>query len=184
MPAALRTTLGSSVPPVPAARTGTDAPGRMRGPAAVILGGLVIAALAGCAAGTAVPTPAAVTPTPTVSAAPSAVAVPPSAVQPELGAAANLAFFNRVAAAVDPATGGRGVVDALVAAGFDKATIEVGFDKTSVDLDADSVQFSVRFPDGCLIGQNGPKSGGYHSLVSPVISTGRCLIGATRQIDW
>jgi len=153
---------------------------------AVVIGGLVIAALAGCAAGAAVPTPVAITPTstPVASATPTATAAPAPAVQPELGAQANLAYFNQVAAAVDPATGGRGVVDALVAAGFDKAMIEVGFDKTSVNLDADSVQFSVRFPDGCLIGQNGPKSGGYHSMVTSTISTGRCLIGATRQIDW
>jgi len=150
----------------------------------VVIGGLVIAALAGCIGGTTAPVPAAVTPTNTPVTSGIPTATPAPAVQPELGAQANLAYFNQVAAAVDPATGGRGVVDALVVAGFDKATIEVGFDKTSVNLDADSVQFSVRFPDGCLIGQNGPKSGGYHSLVSSVISTGRCLIGATRQIDW
>jgi len=151
----------------------------------VVIGGLVVAALAGCAAGTAVPTPPALTPTstPVASATPTATA-PAPAVRPELGAQANLTYFNQVAAAVDPAAGGRGFVDALVAAGFDKSMIEVGFDKTSVNLDADSVQFSVRFPDGCLIGQNGPKSGGYHSMVTAVISTGRCLIGATRQIDW
>ena len=158
----------------------------LRAAVTAVLGGLVIAALAGCVAGTPVPTPAAVTSstTPVASATPSAVAAPPSAVHAELGAQANLAYFNQVAVAVDPAKGGRGFVDALVAAGFDKAMIEVGFDTTSVKLDADSVQFSVRFPDGCLIGQNGPKSGGYHGLVSSVMSTGRCLIGATRQIDW
>ena len=151
---------------------------------AVVIGGLVVAALAGCTAGTAAPTPVAATPTstPAATATPTATAAP--TVLPALGAQANHAYFDQIAAAVDPATGGRGVVDALVAAGFDKTTMEVGFDKTSVNLDADSVQFSVRFPDGCLIGQNGPKSGGYHSMFTTAISTGRCLIGATRQIDW
>lgn len=149
---------------------------------AVVIAGLVVAALAGCTAGTAEPTPVAATPTRVPVA--TATAAPAPAVRPELGAQANLAYFNQVAAAVDLATGGRGFVDALVAAGFDKTMIEVGFDKTSVNLDADSVQFSVRFPDGCLIGQNGSKSGGYHSMVTSAISTGRCLVGATRQIDW
>ena len=150
----------------------------------VVVAGLVVAALAGCAVGTAEPALVVATPTSTPVASPTPVATPAPAVRPELGAEANLAYFNQVAAAVDPATGARGFVDALVASGFDKTLIEVGFDKTSVNLDADSVQFSVRFPDGCLIGQNGPKSGGYHGMFTTAISTGRCLIGVTRQIDW
>jgi len=46
------------------------------------------------------------------------------------------------------------------------------------------VQFAVRWAEECLIGQYGPASGGYHSLVAPRLSTGTCLAGQTRPIDW
>ncbi|MFF2390401.1 DUF6993 domain-containing protein [Agromyces sp. NPDC058104] len=130
---------------------------------------------------------------PSPSAAPSATgtATPtptaPPTFRPELSASENLAFFNSVNNAVVAANaeaGGRDFIDALVAAGFDKAAMEVTADRTTVDLDADSVQFAVLFQDECLVGQYGPKSGGVHGAVRPALGTGDCLVGETRPIDW
>jgi hypothetical protein len=104
-----------------------------------------------------------------------------------LSASENLAYFDSVAAGVvaaNPSAEGRAFVDALTAAGFDKTQMEVTFDTTAAELVADSVQFAVRFNGECLIGQFGPASGGLHSIVAPLLGTGRCLVGATRQIDW
>jgi hypothetical protein len=141
-------------------------------------------ALAGCASPAPQPTPQA-----TGSATPSATPEPTEAptLNPDGTAADNLAYFDGVAQSVlaaAPEAGGEAFVNALVAGGFAKADMEVGFDRTSVDLAADSVQWSVRFNEGCLIGQFGPASGGYQSMVTPILATGSCLIGATRPIDW
>jgi len=129
-------------------------------------------------------------PVPTSSASPSASAsatpAPPAAVLDPAGSAAgNQAFFDSTMAALlasTPDPDGRTIIDALVAAGFDKATMELTADKTAIGLDADSVQFTVRFADGCIVGQQG--NIGYHSAVLPVLSTGKCLIGQTRAINW
>lgn len=142
--------------------------------------------LAGCAAHQA---PRATVPTSTASSAPSPQAsAPPSApsLKPALAASENLAYFDTVAAGVlagDPAAGGRAFIDALTTAGFDKSEMEVTFDRTAADLDADSIQFAVRFNGECLVGQTFP-TGAYHSAVTPLLGTGTCLVGATRQIDW
>ena len=106
---------------------------------------------------------------------------------PDGTAADNLAYFdatNSDLIAAGGPTDGRSFIDHLVAAGFTKEHMEVTFDATSVGLDADSVQFAVRWAEECLIGQYGPASGGYHSLVAPRLSTGTCLAGQTRPIDW
>lgn len=129
------------------------------------------------------------TKTPTATAAPSAepTASAPPALQPDGTAADNLAYFDSIAGAVlaaDPAAGGEAFINALVAGGFNKADLEVGFDRTTVDLAADSVPWAVRFNGECLLGQFGPASGGYHSLVAPILPSGTCLVGATRPIDW
>ena len=58
------------------------------------------------------------------------------------------------------------------------------YDRTQADLAADTIQFSTRIAGECLIGQIGPASDGFHSVVAPILSTGLCLVGATRQIDW
>lgn len=147
---------------------------------------LVAVPLVGCTAG--VPGPSA---TPTDPVTPSAstteTAAPPAlALEPELSATGNLAYFDSIASAVaatNPADG-RAYIDALVAGGFDKEAMQLTFDRTHVDLAADFVQFSVRFNDECLIGQYGPASGGYQSMVAPILGSGTCLLGATRQIDW
>lgn len=125
-------------------------------------------------------------PTPTEAAAQEA---PPVALvlAPEKSAADNLEYFTSVAGTVveaDSNAGGRAFVDALVVGGFDRAAMQVTADTTSVDLAADSVQFSVAFNGECLVGQYGPASGGVQSMVAPLLGTGTCLVGATRQIDW
>lgn len=107
--------------------------------------------------------------------------------RPELSAGENLDFFNSVNTAVvvaNAAAGGRDFIDALVAAGFDKAAMQVTSDETTQGDQADSIQFAVLFQDECLVGQYGPKSGGYHGAVRPALGTGGCLIGQTRPIDW
>ncbi|WP_241973544.1 hypothetical protein [Cryobacterium sp. TMT2-15-1] len=154
---------------------------------ASLLGLAVTVSLAACsAAPAATPSSSA---TASASARPTASAAPILApqLQPEKDAAANLAYFDSVATAVvtaDENAGGRAFVDALGASGFDRAQMEVTFDETNIDLAADSIQFSVRFNGECLIGQNGPATGGYHSAVTAILASGTCLVGATRQIDW
>ena len=128
------------------------------------------------------------TPAPTVtpSASASATAPPPAATLDPAGSAAdNQAFFDstlQALLATTPDADGRTIIDTLVAAGFDKAAMELTPDKTAIGLDADSVQFTVKFADGCVVGQQG--NIGYHSAVLPVLSTGKCLIGQTRSINW
>lgn len=146
----------------------------------------LVVALSGCsqppAASVASP-PAGVKPSSTATPTPT----PPPVFDPAQSATENLPFFDwtsLAALAANPEAGGRDFVDALVAAGFDKAAMEVTPDRTAVDLAADSVLFSVRFNDECLIGQHGPASQGFHSMVAPILATGTCLVGTTRQIDW
>ena len=139
--------------------------------------------LAGCSAAP-VDRPA---PTESVTASPTPTEAAPPALVPEGTAAENLPYFDSVitaALAADPNVAGRGYIDALVAAGFDKTTMEVTMDTTTKGEPADSIQFSVNIAGECLIGQNGPSTGGYHSVVAPLLATGTCLVGATRQIDW
>ncbi|KGJ73505.1 hypothetical protein GY21_11060 [Cryobacterium roopkundense] len=141
--------------------------------------------LAGCTAGAGEPSPTA-TDTASPSASATATPPPPPALQPELSASANLGYFDSIAnavAATNPADG-RAYIDALVAGGFDKSAMQLTFDRTHVDLAADFVQFSVQFNGECLIGQYGPASGGYHSMVAPILGSGTCLLSVTRQIDW
>ncbi|TFD55306.1 hypothetical protein E3T55_01870 [Cryobacterium frigoriphilum] len=136
--------------------------------------------LAACTNSAPAPTEA---PAVTESASPTATAAPALVLDPDASAAANLAYFDSVASAVT-AIDGRSYVDALTAAGFDKTQMEVTFDRTEVDLAADTIQFAVRFNGECLLGQNGPASGGYHSAVTAPLASGTCLVGTTRSIDW
>jgi hypothetical protein len=118
---------------------------------------------------------------------PTGGASTPIGLHPDLPAADNLPYFDQVnqgVVAANEAAAGRDFIDALVAAGFDKAAMQVTSDQTSLGEPVDSVQFSVLFNDECLVGQYGPKSGGYHGTVQPALGTGGCLIGQTRPIDW
>ncbi|MFD6053139.1 DUF6993 domain-containing protein [Agromyces sp. NPDC060279] len=140
--------------------------------------------LAGCFGGAPEPSDSA-RPSPDASTPPSTVA--PLVLQPDASAEENLPFFDQVNAGVVAANadaGGRDFIDALVAAGFDKAAMSVTSDQTTLGEPADSIQFAVAFQGACLVGQYGPKSGGYHGAVRPVLGSGGCLIGQTRPIDW
>jgi len=121
------------------------------------------------------------------TASPEASASSDARLVPNGSASDNLAYFNLLAGAVTPANSGadgRAYIDALLAGGFDRNAMQVTFDRTQADLVADSILFSVNVADECLIGQNGPASDGFHSVVAPLLSTGLCLVGTTRPIDW
>ncbi|NEN06595.1 hypothetical protein G3T36_12025 [Diaminobutyricibacter tongyongensis] len=161
-------------------------PGRVLAGAAGLL--VAVTGLAACMS----PPPPPPKSSPVSSSAPSSSAsTTPSpsalALDPTGTAADNKAFFddvNRAVLARNPAAVGRDFIDALVAAGFHKADMQLTVDTTTIGLKANSIQFSVRFNGGCLIGQNGDGSGGYQSAVTPVLATGNCLVGDTRPIDW
>lgn len=148
--------------------------------------GLVVAlaaagalALAGCVDAP-VPTP---TPTSAPSSAPSGPAAPE--IDLDGSAADNLPYFDQVNTALIAAGGaldGRAFIDNLVAAGYPKTDMEVTPDRTAINGVADNIQFSVRLNGTCLIGQYG--NIGYASTTVDLLSTGRCLVGATRPIDW
>ncbi|MRG58635.1 hypothetical protein GE115_01925 [Agromyces sp. CFH 90414] len=152
--------------------------------APALAGAALVLALAGCFGGAPEPT---ATTSPTSAPRPTPTETPPPTFAPELSATENLDFFDHVnqgVVAADPAAGGRAFIDALAAAGFDKAAMQVTADTTTLGEAADSVQFAVAFQGECLVGQYGPKSGGYHGAVRPALGTGGCLIGQTRPIDW
>ncbi|MES2092352.1 MAG: hypothetical protein V4531_00885 [Actinomycetota bacterium] len=140
--------------------------------------------LAGCAPSA--PTPSAKPPGSATSATPSrsATPAPTPGYRPDGTATANKAWFDAVNTklfAANGAANGRAIIDSLVAAGFDKSAMQVTPDKTSINGGVDSILFSVRIGDSCLLGQSG---GGYSSAVEPALKSGLCLIGKTRAIDW
>ena len=145
----------------------------------VVIGGLAIAALAGCA-----PTASPPTTSPTVVASGSATPAAP-AIDLTGTANQNKLYFDLVNQKLITAGGdlsGRPFIDNLIAAGYAKVDMEVTPDRTAANLAADNIQFSIRFGITCLIGQYG--NIGYASTVTKVLATGRCLVGTTRPIDW
>lgn len=152
---------------------------------------VLTASLAACTPGdTATRTPPAAR---SPAAAPSASSAPedsePStpALVPDGAAADNLPVFAAVTAAVwatDDRVAGRAYVDALVQAGFDRSAMQVTHDRSTVGDPAESIQFSVRWGQECLIGQVGPATGEPVTTVMPVLAEGDCLVGNTRPIDW
>ena len=132
------------------------------------------------------PTPTSSTsagPRSTVTATP--VPVPVAGFLPGGTAQANKAWFDAVNTklfAADASANGRAIIDSLVTAGFDKAAMQVTPDKTSINGEVDSILFSVKIGDSCLLGQHG--GGGYSSAVEAALKSGLCLIGKTRSIDW
>ena len=113
----------------------------------------------------------------------------PSTATPTLvaggSATQNKAFFDHVNStlfAANASAHGRAIIDNLVAAGFNKATMQVTPDKTSINGTVDSILFSVRLGDECLLGQRG--GDGYSSAVQATLKDGGCLIGKTRPITW
>lgn len=150
--------------------------------------GMIVASLliivSGCSA---VPAAPKAPTSPSATRTPTPTPTPPPVFDPAGDAKTNLPFFDHVALGVLAANadaGGADFINALTAGGFDKTQMQVTPDRTAVDLVADSIQFSVRINDDCLIGQNGPATQGYHSMVAPILATGMCLVGTTRQIDW
>lgn len=135
------------------------------------------------------PTPSTPSPTtgepenPTGSPAPEAPAIVADGT-----AADNLPIFAAVTAQVwasDQRGSGRAYIDALIAAGFDRAAMQVTQDQSTVGNAAESLQFSVRWGETeCLVGQVGPSTGEPVTVVLPQLAEGRCLVGSTRTIDW
>jgi len=137
---------------------------------------LVVLALSGCTTGAG--------PAPAPSSAAPEPGAEPTLTDASTGAEA-LAYFDVVVRRhLDGggASDGRSMVDALVAAGFDKSAMQVTSDATSIGRAADSVQFSVLRGTDCLVGQVGGV--GFSSQLAPALDGGSCLVGTTRAIDW
>ena len=133
------------------------------------------------------------TPAPSVSATSSTSASPRATATPAPVASflsggtalANNPWFDAVNTklfAAGASANGRAIIDSLVTAGFDKAAMQVTPDKTSINGEVDSILFSVKIGDSCLLGQHG--GGAYTSAVEAALKSGLCLIGKTRSIDW
>jgi hypothetical protein len=142
------------------------------------------ALLVGCAPQAPAPAPS---PSATPAARPSASAAPEPApgLVPDGTALQNKAYFDSVNGALIAANNsatGRLIIDSLVAAGFDKANMQLTPDKTTINSAADSVLFSVRIGDSCLLGQR--TGGEYDSSVQKALQSGACLVGQTRPINW
>lgn len=109
----------------------------------------------------------------------------PAALVPGGTAEENKPFFDATVTAqlaADTASTGQQIAAALVAAGFSASDMQLTSDTTSVGLDADSIQFSVRIGDACIVGQNGSGSGGFTSAVLAPLATGTCLVGRSVPI--
>lgn len=112
---------------------------------------------------------------------------PPPKLLPYANATVNQKYFDYVVLSLietQPNSTGPQIVDALVAAGFDKAAMQLTDDTTSIGLDAGSIQFSVLWQGQCIIGQFGDASNGYRSTVTQQLPGGLCLVGTTRPINW
>ena len=120
--------------------------------------------------------------TPTPSASTAEVALVPGGTAED-----NLPLFDKITRTVwagPDQVAGRAYIDALVAAGFDKSAMQVTPDRSTVDNPAESILFSVKWGEQCLIGQVGPATGEPATAVADVTTDGLCLIGNTRPIDW
>ena len=113
--------------------------------------------------------------------------VAPPTLRPELSADENLAYFDSVnlgVVAANRLAGGRDFIDALVAAGFDRAQMQVTADRTTVDLQADSVQFAVLFQGRVPRRPIRPRIRRLPRRRAARARHGGCLVGQTRPIDW
>lgn len=155
----------------------------------VLVVGTVAGALAGCvgsaldpdSSASSSPSATAVAPTPTATAPATPVLVPDGTAED------NLPLFAHVGRKIwaGPERGsGRAYIDALVAAGFEKGAMQVTADQTTIGNPVDSIEFSVRWGDQCLVGQVGAEIGDSVAVVLPLLADGRCLVGETRPIDW
>lgn len=126
-------------------------------------------------------------PTPSSSAGPSARPAPSPTPTPtpepvfDGTASENQAYFDLLNIELidrGGVSGGGAFVENLVAHGYPREHMEVTPDTTAIGVAADNVVFSIRFGDTCLLGQWG--NIGYVSLVTDVLSTGRCIVGTAR----
>lgn len=152
----------------------------------VLAAGALTLSLASCTAGSAEPT---AKPKPTASSTPSGTPTPESPTfEPDGTAEDNLPIFTAVTQQVwasEQRASGRAYIDALIAAGFDRAKMQVTQDESTVGRPAESLQFSVSWGvDKCLVGQVGPSTGEPVTVVMDQLAEGRCLVGTTRPIDW
>lgn len=151
-------------------------------PAAALAAGLALG-VGGCAAADRSPEPERPTPTQTPTSEPAPEFFPAGTAEE------NLPYFAHVledfSAGAEPVEG-RPVIDAVVAAGFDRAAMQVSFDRTKTDLVADSIFVSVRIGADCLLGQIGTADRVSVVVVEPAVGPEQniCLIGSTRPIDW
>lgn len=139
-----------------------------------------------CTPSDATPSPTATAPSARPSGSPSPTQTPVELL-PDGTARDNLPFFTETVTAVwegPDQVSGRAYIDALVAGGFDKSDMQVTADQTTIGNPADSIEFSVRWGEECLVGQVGPEIGGVVTAVMPGLGGGLCLVGATRPIDW
>lgn len=106
---------------------------------------------------------------------------------PDGGAEANHAYFDATLKKLlkeKPMAGSKDLVNTLVDAGFDKSKMEVTSDTTPIGLETTFVIVSVHMPDNmCLLGERGP-DGRYASLVAEPISSGKCQLAKSIDIDW
>ncbi|MET4781442.1 hypothetical protein [Glaciihabitans sp. UYNi722] len=143
---------------------------------------VAVVTLAGCTRSAPNPKP---TKSGTASSAPTPTPTADPTFAPDASAKDNKVFFdltNNKLFAANGSANGRTIIDNLASAGFDKAAMQVTPDKTSINGGVDSILFSVKVGDSCLLGQHG--SGGYSSSVEPALVSGGCLVGKTRAIDW
>lgn len=156
---------------------------RIAAASAIVLAGFTLAACSPDSSEPSAPPSAQAEPTPSGSPAPDAPVFFADGTAED-----NLPIFTMITEQIwasDESGAGRAYVDALVAAGFDKATMQVTQDLTTVGNAVESLQFSIRWgEDQCLVGQVGPSTGQPVAMVLDQLAEGRCLVGNTRPIDW
>jgi hypothetical protein len=147
----------------------------------VALAAAALLTIVGCVPTSPMPTPTSTgkssTPTPTPTVAPK--------LDPTGTAEENFEFWEYLVGQMSDAyqmADGSVMIQSLVDNGFDKGAMELTPNETAIGETADSVIFSVRFAGECLIGQI--FSDGYNATRQPILSTGKCLVGTTRPIDF
>ena len=159
----------------------------------LVIAGTVMVGLVACVgstpnpAMTASPSAPSASSTPTTASSPTPSAPARPVLSPAGTAEDNKPFFDDVNQQFFIASGsvipdGRAVIDNLVNLGFVKADMQVTPNRTAIDLPVDSLVFSVLMGDECLIGQYSAM--GYSTIIAPKLTTGSCLVGLTRTIDW
>lgn len=127
-------------------------------------------------------------PSPSAEQTPEANPTAEPTFHPDGTAEDNLPLFTAVTQQVwasEAKGSSRAYIDALIAAGFDRADMQVTNDHSTVGNPAESLQFSVSWGDEhCLIGQVGPSTGDPVTAIMDQLPEGRCLIGNTQPIDW